>query len=244
MHPFIFASSRCVGPIVAVIAMLAMPCEARGDAANAIAHAAYGDAVHAVTPSTTRFTSSAFSLAPGAMLQDAASDDMSTPPPTEAVEVRRKFGDAGMVTFNVFGDFATDFDDAYLGGVQLGISWFFIDGLSLDVQLEQYGISQDGPNAYAIGPALLFRWHFLSYETWSLYADAGCGFIYATENVPSNGSRFNFTPRIGVGASIGLTDSARILTGVRWLHISNANTSTPNPGFDSVEIYAGLSFAF
>lgn len=149
-----------------------------------------------------------------------------------------------MVTFNIYGDYADNFSSDWMAGAQLGISWFFIDDMSLDLQLEQWGISQEGGNAYAIGPALLFRWHFLPRETWSLYTDFGCGFFYATEAVPSDGSRFNFTPRLGLGASFALNDRARILTGVRWLHISNANTSTPNPGRDSVELYAGLSLAF
>lgn len=200
----------------------------------------------AETPATTaatRFTVAALSLEPGAVVQSAASTD-TPPPPTDAAPVHRRYGTEGMVTFNIFGDAGTDFTDDWFGGAQIGISWFFIDDLSLDLQLEQYGISQEGPNAYAIGPALLMRWHFLSYETWSLYADAGCGVIYATNPVPFDGSRFNFTPRIGIGASIGITDTARILTGVRWFHISNANTSTPNPGRDSLELYAGISLAF
>lgn len=187
----------------------------------------------------TRFSASALSLAPG-----VAASDQAAPPDLSSAPGRKRFGEEGMVTFNIFGDYADDFSSAWLAGGQFGISWFFADNLSLDVQLEQWGISQDGPNAYAIGPALLLRWHFLAYETWSLYADAGCGFFYATNPVPTDGSRFNFTPRVGVGASFAITDTARVLTGVRWLHISNANTSTPNPGRDSLEVYAGLSFGF
>jgi len=196
------------------------------------------------TATATRFTTDSLSLSPGALMQSESLSGAPTAPPLEPVPAARRFGEAGMITFNIFGDFATDLDNAWMAGGQFGISWFFMDNLSLDVQLEQYGISQDGSGAYAIGPAMLFRWHFLAQETWSLYADLGCGVIYATNPVPSDGSRFNFTPRLGVGASIGLSESARVLTGVRWFHISNANTSTPNPGRDSAELYAGLSFAF
>lgn len=221
----------------------------------------------------TRFTASAFSLSPGAVMQSApsttsaahegdsssdgssetgsaagdgaASGASSAASGADGLAPRPKFGQEGMVTFNVFGDFATDFDENWMAGGQFGISWFFVDDLSLDVQLEQWGISQEfGKNAYAIGPAMLLRWHFLPYESWSLYADAGCGFFYATHPVPYDGSRFNFTPRVGIGASIAITESARVMTGIRWFHISNANTSTPNPGRDSLELYAGLSLPF
>lgn len=154
------------------------------------------------------------------------------------------FGARGTLQFNIFGDYANDLDGDSMAGVQLGMSWFFVDNLSLDLQLEQYGIFQDGGDAYAIGPAMLFRWHFLARETWSLYGDFGCGFIVSTESVPIEGSQFNFTPRAGVGASFEVWQRARVMAGVRWYHISNANTSTPNPGRNSVELYAGLSLPF
>jgi len=206
----------------------------------------HADAVTADPPST-RFTSSAFSLAPGAIATDASSAQDAVAPadaPPSTTPARAKFGAEGMLTFNAFADYANDFSSDSMAGVQLGISWFFVDDLSLDVQLEQYGFFQTGEDAYAIGPALLLRWHFLSYETWSLYADAGCGVIYASNPVPFDGSRFNFTPRAGIGASFAITESARLMAGVRWFHVSNANTSTPNPGLNSLEIYAGISIPF
>lgn len=181
-------------------------------------------------------------------IADGGAATTTTGPTVDAVPSdaprSRRFGERGQMTFNVYGDWATDFEADWLAGAQLGMSWFFVDNLSLDVQLEQYAIIQEGANAYAVGPALLLRWHFLARETWSVYTDFGCGFIWSTESVPSNGSDFNFTPRIGIGGSFEVVDNLRVMTGIRWFHISNANTSTPNPGRDSLELYAGISIPF
>jgi hypothetical protein len=61
---------------------------------------------------------------------------------------------------------------------------------------------------------------------------------------PDGGTYFNFTPQAGVGASFAVAEDTRLLAGVRWHHISNARSSDNNPGRDSLEIYAGVSFAF
>jgi len=233
------------GAVVAAIGLVATAC------IGGVAGAAGPGGALAAAGLNTRFTAQDLSLSPGLAISASAvqgaapvSDAAAPPIGTDAAPRPMRFGDEGTVQLNIFGDYANDFDDDWMAGGQFGISWFFVQNLSLDLQLEQWGISQDGPNAYAIGPALLLRWHFLAMDEWSLYADAGCGIIYATNPVPWDGSRFNFTPRVGIGASIAVGDRARIMTGVRWFHISNANTSTPNPGRDSMEIYAGLSLPF
>ena len=63
-------------------------------------------------------------------------------------------------------------------------------------------------------------------------------------STPSAGSSVNLTPRIGVGASFEVAPNARILTGFRWAHISNANVADNNDGRNSVQLYAGLSLPF
>jgi len=63
--------------------------------------------------------------------------------------------------------------------------------------------------------------------------------------VPDDGSKFNFTPQIGFGMSFDIGNGGeRLLTGVRWHHISNANTFEENPALDFLLIYAALSCPF
>jgi hypothetical protein len=123
-------------------------------------------------------------------------------------------------------------------------SWFLVENFSFDFGAEGAWFSQPGGNTWGGGPAVMFRWHFLARETWSIYADGGCGLMFTGANVPSNGSQVNFTPRLGMGVSFDVAPNARILTGVRWAHISNANLSSSNDGRNSIQLYAGLSLPF
>ncbi|MCA9284731.1 MAG: acyloxyacyl hydrolase [Phycisphaerales bacterium] len=125
-----------------------------------------------------------------------------------------------------------------------GVSWFFIENFSLDLELNGLFQSQDGPDAWAVNPVLLFRWHFLARERWSLYVDGGAGIQYASEATPIGSDQFTFTPQVGVGGSFEVAKDIRVLTGVRWRHSSNANTSGTNDGIDALFVYAQVSLPF
>ena len=49
-----------------------------------------------------------------------------------------------------------------------------------------------------------------------------------------------------MGVAISLSNEAMLMAGARWLHISNASKdgSRNNPGYDSVQLYAGLMIPF
>jgi len=156
----------------------------------------------------------------------------------------KRFGELNDHRINLLVGGAGDFEDNYLGTAGVGLSWFFLDDLSIDIELMGIGVSQDGDDAAGFNPNLMFRWHFLPRQTWSLYADGGCGLVIATEEVPDGGSNFNFTPQIGFGATYEIGVNTRLMAGVRWYHISNARLSEDNPGRDSLMVYAGVSFGF
>ena len=65
-----------------------------------------------------------------------------------------------------------------------------------------------------------------------------------SDAVPAGGSSFNFVAQAGVGISFDIGDEVRLLTGVRWHHISNGRTFDSNPSQDNLYVYAGLSFPF
>jgi hypothetical protein len=123
-------------------------------------------------------------------------------------------------------------------------SWFFMQNVSMDFGLSGDAFMQPGDNAGGGGASLMFRWHFLARETWSVFADAGCGMLFTNEPVPSDGGRVNFTPRAGMGGTYALSDTVRLIGGVRWYHISNANTGESNPGWNSLQVYGGVSLPF
>lgn len=126
--------------------------------------------------------------------------------------------------------------------------WFF-------AQDEDGDDGEEARDALGVNPALGFRWHFWNSRgaaapadrSWSVYADIGIGMVFSDEDVPPGGTKYNFTPRAGLGATFALGDSGtRLDLGVRWHHISNASTSgtDDNPSRDGVMIYAGVMFPF
>ena len=104
--------------------------------------------------------------------------------------------------------------------------------------------NQIGEDAVGANLNLTFRYHFINNDSWSLYGDAGAGMLLSTAKVPTNGSSFNFVPHAGVGMSFDLGSSRRLMTGIRWHHISNASLYSDNPGRDSALAYVSLSFPY
>jgi hypothetical protein len=156
----------------------------------------------------------------------------------------KRWGDANSFAFNLSLGYANDFEDIGIVPATIGVSWFPVRLLSIDLDAEGTFVSQPGDNAVGGGLALTLRWHFLDFETWTVYGDLGVGFLALSEPVPPGASDFVFTPRAGVGCSFELDEKTRLLTGVRWFHISNAQTASSNPGVNALEGYVGISFGF
>ncbi len=172
---------------------------------------------------------------------DALRTDLSlSAPPTDT------FGQAETWRWTVQAGFGADVkgDDNYLALGGVGLSYFLVDDLSLNFELNGFYVDQEGEDSSPIGVNfnLLLRWHFFKRDSWTIYFDGGAGMLYTSDDVPDNGSSFNFTPQAGLGMSFALNEKARLLLGARWHHISNANTYDENPGRDSVQAYVGLSF--
>lgn len=157
-----------------------------------------------------------------------------------------RWGDANTFAFNASLGYADDFDDIALVPGSIGFSWFPVRLFSIDVDAEGAYVSQPGDDSGGAGLALTLRWHFLDFDRWSIYGDLGIGFLALTEPVPQDAASFVFTPRAGLGASFALDegDTMRLLTGLRWYHISNAQTASENPGVNALEAYVGVSIAF
>lgn len=155
------------------------------------------------------------------------------------------YGDPGMHRWYAQVAAATNLDGSAFGSFGLvgaGISHFFAPGQSFNLELNGMGFVQDGDDALGLNLALLHRWDFVRQENWSLYIDGGAGIIGTTNDVPAEGSSFAFTPQAGGGATIRLNDDQRLMVGLRWHHISNANIFDDNPGQDSIFGYIGINF--
>lgn len=181
-------------------------------------------------------------ITPEASQPEAPEDDIAP-----SMLAAAPFGQAGAWRWNVHGGFGADFDDTKnrfgLGGVSF--SYFATDDFSVDFEFDGLYFDQDtAENAGAFNFNLILRWHFMTRESWSLYIDGGTGVMELSDPVPAGGSTFNFIAQVGSGISFDINDEVRLLTGVRWHHISNGRTFENNPGQDSFYVYAGLSFPF
>ena len=179
-----------------------------------------------------------------------AFDDPATAPATAPEETRPattgEFAAAGTQRWMLFAGAGIDDDSDTLWQLGGSVEWFIADNLSLDLGGNVTYFDQTGDDAFGGGITLLVRWHFWhnAAHTISIYGDGGAGIMLTTEDVPIDGSSFNFTPQLGFGATVDVGDGNRVYTGIRWYHISNANTSSNNPARDSLYLYAGLSLPF
>ena len=130
-----------------------------------------------------------------------------------------------------------------MGGV--GVEWYPVDGFALGFRVDGVGIElKDTPTTGGGGGALLLRWHVYRAETWSIYLDGGCGLVYFAQDVPAGASRLDFSPQVGGGVTCAIAEDLRLMVGLRWYHLSNAQTNSTNPGVDMLEAYVGLTFSF
>ncbi len=202
------------------------------------------------------------SLVPIVGLGVTTSPSSAQAPPAETPAIEPgtpalRYGTAGSLALDLSTAWATDLDDGnYWMPLAIGVSWFAADGFSLDLAAEMYTIDASTPDvsprqtysATGGGGSIGVTWHFLEGRIgdrdWSIFADAGVGLLWTGDDVPPGGTRLNFTPRAGVGGTLGLDDRTRLMLGLRWFHISNAQTGSDNPGIDALQVVAGLSFAF
>jgi len=77
------------------------------------------------------------------------------------------------------------------------------------------------------------------------FLEALLGLIASTEPIPVpsvNASGLNFTVDAGGGVRLRLSERRGLVFGYRWFHISNASTTSFNPGINNNVLYAGYSF--
>jgi hypothetical protein len=104
-------------------------------------------------------------------------------------------------------------------------------------------VFQPANTAYGAGvDPVDFRWIFATRGHVVPYLELSGGVLFTTHDVPAGTSTINFTP----GAAFGfyfLGERAWSVD-VRYLHISNAGLTVPNPGVNSVQVRLGLGKFF
>ena len=130
--------------------------------------------------------------------------------------------------------------------VHLGYGYFFMDDFSVNIDvLGSYIRSGIDDNGVAAGLDVIFRRHpFKGHDNlWSLYLELGAGLQQQSTNFAGN-RRFNFRLIGGGGATFRVAENARLMAGIRYLHISDSGIEGGGGGFDGLQFYAGSMFSF
>ena len=106
-----------------------------------------------------------------------------------------------------------------------------------------YLIFQRANTAYGAGVnPVVFKWIFAARGRVTPYLELSGGTLFTTHEVPSGTSTVNFTPSAAFGFHF-LGERAWSVD-IRYLHISNAGLSVPNPGINTIQVRLGFGKFF
>jgi lipid A 3-O-deacylase len=99
-------------------------------------------------------------------------------------------------------------------------------------------------SAEAAGGALVFKYNLLSFGRWMPFWDAGAGMLWTNlaPRIRELSTPLNFVIETGPGVQYFMTEQTALTLGVRYSHISNADTGERNIGLNAVLPYAGISW--
>jgi Lipid A 3-O-deacylase (PagL) len=110
---------------------------------------------------------------------------------------------------------------------------------ALDV-VPAWVIIQPTTTAYGGGiDPFAFKWILSKPRKVKPYFEIGGGTLFTNTKVPEGTSQINFTTGGALGAHF-LGDKRNFSVEVRFMHISNAGMTKPNPGINTVQVRIGL----
>ncbi|PYY01437.1 MAG: hypothetical protein DMG64_14295 [Acidobacteria bacterium] len=73
------------------------------------------------------------------------------------------------------------------------------------------------------------------------FAELGGGVLISNHDIPFGTNAVNFTPQLGLGVHIPFGEHGLHATlALKYLHISNAGLSVPNPGLNTIQFRFGI----
>lgn len=83
------------------------------------------------------------------------------------------------------------------------------------------------------------KWNFTGGKRFAPYAELAGGVLFTNTEVPFRTSNINFTSQFALGTHIFTREKRSITLDVRYVHISNAGMTVPNPGINTVQVGIG-----
>jgi hypothetical protein len=133
--------------------------------------------------------------------------------------------------------------------------WTVLDNLTVMFEFHASRVFQEPSRAAFVNAfAPLVRWHAWrgapqatdGLPAWSAFVEMGPGISWSDTRVPPRGTEFNYLIVAGGGVMARLGRQTNLLTGFRWLHVSNNSLEgrSRNPDIEALGGYAGISVAF
>jgi lipid A 3-O-deacylase len=111
---------------------------------------------------------------------------------------------------------------------------YVVDAVPVFMIFQRYNTVYGG----GVNP-LGLKWDFAARGRIEPYLELNGGTLFTTKEVPTGTSDVNFTSAAALGMHI-LGDKRAFSVEVRYMHISNAGLSTPNPGINTVQVRLGI----
>ena len=103
-----------------------------------------------------------------------------------------------------------------------------------------FWVVQRTGTAYGFGlNPFALKWNFVPHHNVAPYIDLGGGTLFTNHQAPPGTSRVNFTTSGAIGVHF-LQSKYNWSAEVRFMHISNAGLSTPNPGINTIQVRLGF----
>ena len=103
-----------------------------------------------------------------------------------------------------------------------------------------FWVIQQTNTAYGFGVnPFAFKWALDEHRGVVPYFEIGGGTLFTNVKTPPGTSRVNFTTTGAVGLHF-LRNKHNISAEIRYMHISNAGLSTPNPGINTIQVRLGF----
>jgi hypothetical protein len=131
-------------------------------------------------------------------------------------------------------------------GVLTGLTYGLRDGLVLTARSQLFYVDQRGVDAWLLGGSFGIRGRIYKHARLSVFLELEVGLSEADTTVPPRGTRVNYLALGGGGVTLRVAPVVHVLTGLRWVHVSNGGLAgrSRNPDIEAAGLVVGMLVPF
>lgn len=129
-----------------------------------------------------------------------------------------------------------NFSHEYMFAGTVGVSYGLRRNLALVISAPVYFVAQRGPDAWLFGGTCGVRWRALGRRRVAVFIEGELGISRAQVPTPPRGTQFNYLVLAAGGITMRLARGTHLLTGIKWVHVSNNQLAgrDRNPDIEAV----------